>query len=968
MKKNYIKLLLGTKGEQFCNYIFLFQKRFPKLLSLSKTTEMAKFLLNCPRTILDGSTIYGLARIFFSYHHLTKKAFSSPSKRIHLRIIEIDSSVYGISCILYPLQEHEIFGESQIIEGIQKLIPGVKKTPNSYFSYSNGKTLFFYLEIKKMRGGNFSSDEKDNIRIQLPLDLSQRIEDRSPSLLIPCNMEELIKNIRHLKKEIRSSQDIPQVMLSFSEYSNKVVKFLVIIARVINENTASIQSLSKQLPEMVHFSIENILTLDKLHKKNRKEIVVITVEINSSIFLRNNNTVNLRAARNYVFKILENLLGPCRDYNGGLLIKEDEQLSAIKEVLKKRNSQIIPLFEDLFYGIRPILLRALITPKTGLEIAALFGEALKSPVNGPSEKYCLKFHSSEEADIAIIKTKEKWENSFTQYICGISSQIGYSSLVHDGWLYFCFFHQFPPKHELNSVIHQGLNLQNLKKERQKSFLRINFQSGDPPSLNPRLATDIQCHIISNFLFEGLTRVNEMGQQIPAGAEKIEISPNGLTYTFHLRLNYWSNGEAVTAHHFEQAWKKAISASSGLTRLDLFSPIKNASKARNKTATLDEIGVVAIDKSTLHVELEAPCPFFLNLVSTPPFFPMFGEIQEPVHFNGPFLVSEWKQGVHLQLSQNPFYWKSNHYKIEGIKISMVRNAKEEFRMFQEDELDWIGDPINPLSVDLLKSSTSAKLIRKEISRIFWIHCNTATYPLNNVNLRRALYYAIDRNKLIEKNFYGYEPCLSPLPRKYSFISDQSFDQHEAKAKMYFKLALEELNLAGIDVFPVITMIHSDLSFEASLIQELKEQWKSVLNIEVLSRELPWNEYSATLDKGDFQLAGLFRRDLFNHPMSYLSFFKNSRYNPYGWENKDFEILLDKYLMENDRGIDEAQVLNQKQSDYNLKKIEKLLIEHAPVIPLVNQTYFALTKERINGFDWNLDGSFNLTEVTLNENSI
>lgn len=966
MKKNYVKLLLGSKGEEFCDYIFNFQKRFNKLLPFSKTAEMAKFLLSCPRQILDQHSILELTRIFFSYHRLSKRAFLNLSKRVHLRIIELNSSMYGLAIVIYPTQEHEIFGESQIMEGVRTLIPGVKKVSHSYFSYFNGKVRFFYLEINKIRGGNFSGDEKENICLQLPLHLNQRIEDFSPSLLIPCNMEELIKNIRHLKKEIRNFQDIPQVMLSFSEYSKKVIKFLVIIARVVNDNTPSIQALAKQLPEMVRFSVENILSLDKLHKKNRKEIAVLTVEVSSSIFLRLNNTVNLRAARNYVFKILENLLGPCRDYNGGLLSKEDEQLSAVKDMLKKRNPSIIALFEDLFYGIRPILLRALITPKTGLEIASLLSEMMKSPLT-EQEQYGLKYHSSEEADIAIIKTKEKWGASFSQHICEHSSQVGYSSILHEGWIYLCFFHQFPFKHELLSLINQELDLQHSKKQkRQKSNLRINFQSGDPPSLNPRLATDIQSHIISNFLFEGLTRINDAGRPIPAGAQNIEVSADGMYYTFHLRSNFWSNGESVTAHHYEQAWKKAISASSGLTRLDLFSPIKNASKARNKKVPLDEIGITVVDKLTLGVRLEAPCPFFLNLVSTPPFFPMLGTTQEPIHFNGPFLMTEWKHGSYLQLSQNLFYWDVSRFKIEGIKISMVRSAEEEYQLFAKGELDLIGDPINPLPKDRLdKLDSSQRLISKEVSRIFWIHCNNSTFPLDNVNLRKALYYAIDRKRLTETLFPGYKPSFSPLPNKYARFQENHEDSCENIARTFLQKALEELNITKGQL-PKIRMTHSDLSFEESLISELKEQWKNVLGLEIHSEELSWNEFSATLDKGDFQLAGLFRRDLLNHPMSYLSFFKNSPYNPYGWENNEFDILLDRYLFEGSE-TSEMHLENDFTSCRHLMNLEKLLIDKAPVIPLFNQTYFALINERVNGLDWNHDGCFNLTEVSLNENN-
>ena len=80
--------------------------------------------------------------------------------------------------------------------------------------------------------------------------------------------------------------------------------------------------------------------------------------------------------------------------------------------------------------------------------------------------------------------------------------------------------------------------------------------------------------------------------------------------------------------------------------------------RDKQATLDQVGIQAKDASTLLVTLESPYPYFLDLLSTPPFFPMSGEFEEPSDFNGPFAVAEWKRNSCLHLSQNPFLLRSS----------------------------------------------------------------------------------------------------------------------------------------------------------------------------------------------------------------------------------------------------------------------------------------------------------------------
>ncbi len=124
--------------------------------------------------------------------------------------------------------------------------------------------------------------------------------------------------------------------------------------------------------------------------------------------------------------------------------------------------------------------------------------------------------------------------------------------------------------------------------------------------------------MSNFskaLFEGLTRINPEGVSELAGAEHVEISPCQTIYTFTLRPMLWSNGEKVTAFHFEESWKRALSPKSDCLRSDLFYPIKNAKKVKKGELPLSELGIHALDSQTFVVELEHPTPYFLNLIST-----------------------------------------------------------------------------------------------------------------------------------------------------------------------------------------------------------------------------------------------------------------------------------------------------------------------------------------------------------------
>src|SRR5690606_25856689 len=145
---------------------------------------------------------------------------------------------------------------------------------------------------------------------------------------------------------------------------------------------------------------------------------------------------------------------------------------------------------------------------------------------------------------------------------------------------------------------------------EENTLRLAFQEGSPPSLNPHYsAADMRCRLLNKLLFEGLTRLNPWGEPEPAGAASIEKSEGGLVYTFRLRKASWSNGEKVTAFDYAETWKWALE--DFVSHPELLFVIKNARKRREKQCPLKEVGIRVIDPETLQVELEEADPEFLR---------------------------------------------------------------------------------------------------------------------------------------------------------------------------------------------------------------------------------------------------------------------------------------------------------------------------------------------------------------------
>ena len=189
----------------------------------------------------------------------------------------------------------------------------------------------------------------------------------------------------------------------------------------------------------------------------------------------------------------------------------------------------------------------------------------------------------------------------------------------------------------------------------------------------------------------------------------------------------------------------------LRATNFFYHLKNAEKAKNGLVPVHRIGVTARNDSTLVVELEYPCPYFLELTSFCLFFPISSKRKEgetELICSGPFRLQQWTHGREIVLEKNSLCKAFCPVHINGIHIQIIPSEKEAFDLFERGELDWIGNPTSPLPVNYLP----ALVLNKKIKPLSGITCcwfNAISSPFSNANLRKAFATAIPRDKLLAK---------------------------------------------------------------------------------------------------------------------------------------------------------------------------------------------------------------------------
>jgi ABC-type transport system substrate-binding protein len=293
-------------------------------------------------------------------------------------------------------------------------------------------------------------------------------------------------------------------------------------------------------------------------------------------------------------------------------------------------------------------------------------------------------------------------------------------------------------------------------------LRMALPEGDANSLDPQQYETLAEFQILGNVYEGLVRYNAKTLQPEAAlATSWDVSKDGLTYTFHLRPNVtFTNGRTVTADDVVYSFNRLADskiATTYATSLILGSVVGFADVQSGAATTLS--GVKAIDPATVELTLTAPNSALLPALTMVPaaIIPKeaaddaatFGN--QPVG-TGPFMVKEWVKQDHVTLDANPNYWGGKPA-VDEVVLRVIPEKSVVLNEFEAGNLDMAIIP--PSDVERYRSdSTYSSLLQDQaILSIFWLPLNLNSKPLDNLKVRQAMSYAIDRQAIVDSILQG-----------------------------------------------------------------------------------------------------------------------------------------------------------------------------------------------------------------------
>ena len=486
---------------------------------------------------------------------------------------------------------------------------------------------------------------------------------------------------------------------------------------------------------------------------------------------------------------------------------------------------------------------------------------------------------------------------------------------------------------------------------------------DPETMDPTLNNSSGAGTMILNAFEGLMVLDENDQPVEGTAESMEVSEDGLVYTFKIREDAkWSDGEAVTADNFKYSWLRALNKETAAEYAYQLFYIKNAEKFYNGEATAEEVGIKVIDEKTLEVTLETPTAYFPQLLAFTTYVPLREDIvsanpegwatnPETYVSNGPFKLVQWDMKDQLVFEKNENYWDKDSVKLESLTFKLVTDDTTAYSELKAGNFDMVNSvPTNEIEPGIEEGLVHVN--PKLGSYYFAINVGKqdtlsedVKEVLNNKLVRQALNLAIDRQEIIDNVGKAEQiPAYSFVPQGITdengndFASKEYYDPSDmegniAKAKELLKEAGYE-NGNGI---PTIELMYNSEGAHKDICQIIQQNWEEIgVNVELTNQE--WAVFLNTRQQGDYQIARHGWIGDYIDPMTFLDLWvTGGGNNDCGFSNARYDELIAAAKVE----TDSAKRLEM------LREAEDILMDEMPILPIYYYTTVTAANENVKG---------------------
>ncbi|HAY0630728.1 TPA: oligopeptide ABC transporter substrate-binding protein OppA [Serratia marcescens] len=476
---------------------------------------------------------------------------------------------------------------------------------------------------------------------------------------------------------------------------------------------------------------------------------------------------------------------------------------------------------------------------------------------------------------------------------------------------------------------------------------------EPASLDPIKAVGLPEAQLARDLFEGLVNQDANGKVIPGVATRWQTSDNQ-TYIFHLRKDArWSNGDPVTAKDFVYSWQRLVEPKnlSPFAWFAQLAGIQNAEQIISGKLPADRLGVSAPDDYTLKVQLDKPVPYFVSLTANFSLFPVNKAVVEKygndwtkvgnLVGNGAFKLHERVVNEKLVLTPNDHYWDHAQTVLTKVTFVPINQESNATKRYLAGDIDITESFPKNMYQKLLKDIPGQVYTPDQLGTYYYAF-NTQRAPTNDVRVRQALSYAIDRKIIAEKVLgtgekpaYHFTPDVTAgFKPEASLLQQQSQAELDAQAK-----ALLQAAGYGPNNPLKLTLLYNTSESHQKIAIAVASMWKKKLGIDVKLQNQEWKTYIDSRNTGNFDVIRASWVGDYNEASTFLSLLTSTHSgNIAKFKNADY----DKLLAQAGRETNPAAVT----ADYN--KMEQIIADQAPIAPIYQYTNGRLIKPWVKGY--------------------
>ena len=485
---------------------------------------------------------------------------------------------------------------------------------------------------------------------------------------------------------------------------------------------------------------------------------------------------------------------------------------------------------------------------------------------------------------------------------------------------------------------------------------------DSASFDPANSISADSKSVINNTLEGLMRNTGEGAA-PAMAQQMpeeKVNEDGtVTLTYTLREATWSDGQPVTAGDFAFAWKRCADPENQMSNAYLMSVLANYDDIAAGLADIEELGVKAVDDTTLEVTLKQPTAYFNELLCLPAFMPLREDVagtdsswsKDPQRAvaNGPFVFAGYTEGKELILKKNDNYWNKDTVAMDYIVARMLDEQMAPVGMAFGDismtagtveqpqaQTDTAG---NTVEVPQLAETIEASSVDSNRIVSLVVNANTGNSYLKDAKVRAALSQTLDRTAAAQAA--GGDAVAKPALSLSTQAGDILSAQPDTQAALEAVEAVE-----AKDEDKSIEIVYLDNEQTQAALETVKSAWESLGFSVTLTAQDP---QTFTLSRNSLQhsdvLCSVWDADVQDQQLYLQPYLSSNMQSGCGYSNPEFDQLM----------LDAIQG-EQAQRQSALTDAEKLLLSDAYVMPLYRQMVTITTDTaKVSGWSVSADGT-------------